>query len=401
MRILLIHQIFVTPDEGGGTRHYEMCKYLVELGHEVIVIASEIDYLSGAKRKNKEELRDGIQIYYVKASKEVHKSILHRAVNFFSFSYHAYKFGKSLQNIEIIWGTTPPLFQSLSAVLLAKKKHVQLILEVRDLWLDFARQLGIVTNPFVYYFFKFIEKKIYRKADHLIVNSPGFVNHISKIVPDKNINVFPNGVDISDFQEVSKSKRDEFKKKYSLENKFIVMYTGNIGIANDIENILKAALKIKIEYPDITIVFVGGGLNSEKNKQKAIDEGLSNVLFIKSQPKKEMPNILNTADVCLATLKNIPLFNTNYPNKVFDYMAAGKPTVLAIDGAMREVIEKAQGGIFVSPGDSRKLSEAILYYYNNRNEMINHGKQARKYVIENFDRKIITGKFANYLESLF
>ncbi len=400
MRILLIHQIFVTPDEGGGTRHYEMCKYLVHHGHQVTVIGSDIDYLSGEKRENKSEFRDGMQIYYIKASKDIHKSIIHRALNFFSFSYNAYKFGKSLLNIDIIWGTTPPLFQTLSALLIAKKRQIVFLIEVRDLWLDFAKQLGIVTNPFIFRFFKLVERMIYRKADRLIVNSPGFISHINKIVPNKKIEVFPNGVDISDYKAVSNKKVDNFIRRYSLENKFVVMYTGNLGMANDIENILLAAQNLKDKYPEIRIVFVGGGLNTEKYKQGVKDESLFNVQFIKSQPKKEMPNILNVADVCLATLKNIPLFNTNYPNKVFDYMAAGKPTILAIDGAMRDVIEKSQGGRFIQPGDSQKLTEAILYYYNNRDIIIQQGQNARKFVTENFDRKDISANFNNYLESI-
>jgi len=196
MRILLVHQVFVTPEEGGGTRHYEMCKYLVRHGHAVTVIASETDYLSGKKRDVAMEEKDGIKIYYAKVSQDVHSSLIHRALNFFSFSYYAYKLGKTLNNFDIIWGTTPPLFQSFTASLLAKKKNALFLLEIRDLWLDFAHQLGIIKNPFIFYIFKKIELFIYNRADKFIVNSPGFVPHVNKGGNNK-IEVFPNVVDIT------------------------------------------------------------------------------------------------------------------------------------------------------------------------------------------------------------
>jgi len=178
------------------------------------------------------------------------------------------------------------------------------------------------------------------------------------------------------------------------------MYTGNIGIANDIETILKSASDMKVEFPNIVFIFIGGGLNVSKYRNQAQNEKLTNIQFIESQPKKDMPNILNAADLCLATLKNISLFSTNYPNKVFDYMAAGKPTILAIDGEMRKVVEEAEGGLYVEPENSQELKNVILKYYYDQNLIYQHGENAKKYVTENFDRKEITAKFNHYLESL-
>jgi glycosyltransferase involved in cell wall biosynthesis len=396
MRILLIHQIFVTPDEGGGTRHYEMCKHLVQQGIQVDVIASEIDYLSGEKRINKREVKEGINIYYAKAYSKLHKSIIHRALSFFSFSFFSFYYGLKLKNIDVIWGTSPPLFQAFSSLVLAKIKRVPFIFEVRDLWVDFAKELGLVTNPLIYGLFKFVEKVIYKNADKVITNSPGFLPYISKYVPLNSISVFPNGVDMENFGNINSDKVEKYREKFELKNKFIVLYAGNLGIANDIENILFAAEELSKLYNDIKFVFIGGGLNVGEYKQKNI----KNVCFFPSQPKKDMPEILNMADVCLATLKDIPLFATVYPNKVFDYMAAKKPVILAIDGAIREVIEKSNCGIYINPGNSQELVQAILKYYKNHRLIHNHGENGRKYVIQYFDRKKITIKFNKYLESL-
>lgn len=395
MRILLIHQIFVTPEKGGGTRHYEMCRHLVQQGKDVEVIASEFDYLSGEKTKLKQEIKEGINIRYAKAYSEVHKSIIHRALSFFSFSFFSFFYALKIKNVDIIWGTSPPLFQAFSTLILAKLKMVPYIFEVRDLWIDFAKELGLVTNPLVYRFFKFIEKIIYKNADAVIINSPGFLPYISKYIPESKISIFANGVDIEDFGNINREKVNQFRKEFDLENKFIVLYAGNLGIANDIENILNTAEELSNFHEDIVFVFMGGGLSVSKHKER----NLENVRFYPSQPKKDMPEILKMADVCLATLKDIPLFATVYPNKVFDYMAAQKPVILAINGSIRKVIETSKGGIFVEPGNSHNLSQAILKYYKNRDLVIEHGENGQKYVAQNFDRKEITTKFGHFLDN--
>ena len=95
-------------------------------------------------------------------------------------------------------------------------------------------------------------------------------------------------------------------------------------------------------------------------KRKLYGLGLDNVIFAGVVPKKEMPEAVAGADVCLAILQDIPMFRTTYPNKVFDYMAAGKATILVIDGVIRELVEKSGGGVYVPPGDDTKLAETIL-----------------------------------------
>lgn len=104
------------------------------------------------------------------------------------------------------------------------------------------------------------------------------------------------------------------------------------------------------------------------------------------QPKTALDDAFAAADVCIATLQNIPMFTTTYPNKVFDYMAAGRPTILAIDGVIRQVVKAADGGIFVPPGDSRTLALAVLALSTNELVTKNMGQNARAYVVAHFNR---------------
>ena len=117
-------------------------------------------------------------------------------------------------------------------------------------------------------------------------------------------------------------------------------------------------------------------------------------------PKSEIPNVLADVDVGIASLKNIPMFTTTYPNKVFDYMAAQKPTILAIDGVIRDVIESSGGGTYVPPGDSAALSDVILKYHGNPQLIAEHGRNARRYVKEHFEREKIADKLELIMGSL-
>ena len=108
---------------------------------------------------------------------------------------------------------------------------------------------------------------------------------------------------------------------------------------------------------------------------------LRNVLLAGVHPKREMPLVLASSDVCLAILQNIPMFRTTYPNKVFDYMAAGRATILVIDGVIREVIETSKGGIFVEPGDDVQLARTVLDLANDPERVRQMGRNAREYLV--------------------
>ena len=392
-KILLIHQIFVTPDEPGGTRHYELAKHLVQSGFSVSVIASRIDYLTGKKKDKKYEIRDGIEIFYCAAFQSIHRSIFSRALSFISFAISSFWTALTIKKVDVVWGTSPPIFQAITAFVVAKLRRKKFYFEVRDLWVDFAKELGLVKSAFLITPVKIWEKILYKFSDKIIVNSPGFVTHIQKHVPSKKIAIIPNGVITKDFEI---QEETSFFRDHGVKEKFIAIYIGNLGIANDIENILCAAKLLKEK--DIAIVLMGGGIRFSSFAEEIKTQQLNNVYLFRPQSKSQIPCILSETNVGIATLKDISLFKTTYPNKVFDYMAAKLPTVLAIDGAIREVIENATGGVFVPPGDSEKLASAILNYYNNPDMSEKQGRNAFNYVKQNFEREKIAEKLAKLFE---
>ncbi len=148
------------------------------------------------------------------------------------------------------------------------------------------------------------------------------------------------------------------------------------------------------------IVFLGDGKEKPNLERQAGDMGLGNVLFLPPVAKTEMPAALAGADVCLAILKPIDEYKSTYPNKVFDYMAAGRPVVLAIDGVIREVVEAAHCGIFTQPGNPSALAEAIRELAADREKCRAMGLAGRKYLEAHFSRDGIAKKLVEVLREM-
>ncbi|MEE4356582.1 MAG: glycosyltransferase family 4 protein [Desulfococcaceae bacterium] len=403
MHILLIHQAFVSPKEPGGTRHYELARHLIKKGHKVTIIASNLSYLTGKRTASdsgfiSEEIIDGIKVLRVYTYPTLHRSFVWRVVSFFSFMFSSLFTAVRVQNVDLIMGTSPPIFQLVSAWLAAKVHRKLFLLEIRDLWPEFAIDMGVLKNPVLIRLSRRLELFLYSQADHFLVNSPAYKDYlINKDILENKITLIPNGVDTTVFKPEMKS--ENIRKKYNLKDQFVVTYTGALGLANDIQTILRAAKRLT-DKPDIRFLIVGDGKERSNLEKLAKEWNLTNVIFTGSLSKSEMPEILAASDACLATLQDIPMFRTTYPNKIFDYMAAGRPTILAIDGVIRKVIESANGGIFVHPGDDESLANAILKLRNDENLVKSMGLAARNYVEKYFDRYKHAEQFAELIRTI-
>jgi glycosyltransferase involved in cell wall biosynthesis len=399
--ILLVHQAFAALNEPGGTRHYEMAQFFIQSGHRVTVICSPISYLTGktgsAKNRwlSREQPMPGLEILRAYTYPALHRSFFHRLLSFFSFMFSSFWIGLGVKNVDVVWGTSPPIFQGVTAWLLARLKGVKFVFEIRDLWPEFAIAMKVIRNPVIIFLSTRLESFLYRHADHLVVNSPGFIAPITA-KGGHNITLIPNGVDPEMFDPWASG--EAFREQFGLQGKFIVLYAGAHGVSNDLEVILQAA-NLTRSQPEISFVFVGDGKEKPKLQQIARDLALPNVLFVPSVPKEGMKEILAAADCCVAILKPIDQYKTTYPNKVFDYMAAGRPVLCAIDGVIREVVEKANGGFFVPPGNPQAMAEAVFKLKRMGEDARQLGTNARAYVIQYFDRRSIAAEMEKLLAS--
>lgn len=402
MHILLIHQAFAALDEAGGTRHHELARFLVERGHRVTIIASPVSYLSGKARQGRmrwvdqQEPEPGITILRAYTYPAFHKSFVHRVFSFISFMVSSFLTGLRVPNVDLVWGTSPPIFQGVTAWLLARIKRVPFLFEVRDLWPAFAIAVGVLRNPLLVRASLWLERFLYRSADRVMVNSPGFIEHVTRRGAAW-VELIPNGASPEMFDPAADGRA--FRRAHGLDDQFTVLYAGAHGISNDLGVVLQAAERLR-DRMDIRFVFLGDGKEKHNLEAQAAAMRLENTLFLPPVPKERMREALAAADACLAILKPLEMYKTTYPNKVFDYMAAGRPVVLAIDGVIREVVERSGAGVFVPPGDAGALADAVSALACDPGKARAMGLAGRRSIERHFDRRVLAEKLALMLEEM-
>lgn len=402
MHILLIHQAFAALDEAGGTRHYEMAAHLVQRGHRVTVISSPVSYLTGHSRQahprwlEQDRPSPGITILRAYTYSALHRSFTHRVLSFLSFMLSSFLIGLKVSQVDLVWGTSPPIFQGFTAWLLARLKRVPFLLEIRDLWPEFAIEVGVLRNPLLIRASLWLERFLYRRADLVVVNSPGFIRHVTRLGA-RRVELVSNGADPAMFDPALEGT--EFRRQYGLEGKFVALYAGAHGLSNDLGVILRSAHQLAGD-DSIRFVLIGDGKEKSALVNQAQALNLDNVLFLQSIAKTEMSQALAAANACIAILKPLECYKTTYPNKVFDYMAAGRPVILAIDGVIRQVVEDAGAGLFVPPGDTNALTRAVRCLAENPQTARQMGHSGRACIAQKFNRSLLAEQFSLLVEEI-
>jgi glycosyltransferase involved in cell wall biosynthesis len=367
-----------------------MAQYLRDHAHELVIVASDLNYQTGQRTVERhgvftEQRIDGVRVLRSYIYPTLHRSYFWRIVSFFSFMFSSVWTALSVKDADLIMGTTPQIFQAVSAWFVAFVRNKPFLLEVRDLWPEFGISMGVITNPIVIALTRWLEKFLYTRATHILVNSPAYKEYmVARGVPASKITYIPYGTDVDMFNPSVDGLA--VRKKLGLEDKFVVLYAGALGQANDIYTVLCAAKHLNDE-DHIRFVFWGDGKERPNLQLEAERLGLQNVIFAGVCPKKEMPFVIASSDVCLAILQNVPMFRTTYPNKVFDYMAAARATVLVIDGVIRQVIESSHGGVFVEPANHELLAKTILELSKDPQRVKQMGVNARAYLVQHLDRR--------------
>lgn len=429
MHILLIHQAFAALDEAGGTRHYELARGLVERGHRVTIIASAVSYLTGKTRPGqmrwveRSQPEAGITVLHTYTYPAWHKSFVHRVVSFVSFMVSSFLVGLGVTKVDLVWGTSPPIFQGVTAWLLARLKRTPFLFEVRDLWPAFAIAVGVLRNPLLVRASLWLERFLYRHADRVMVNSPGFIEHVLQHGA-RWVELIPNAAEPEMFDPCADGA--DFRAAHGFQDQFLVVYAGAHGISNDLGVILQAA-NILASPPEtqpvntlsfapgtqaksgqgasvhnaaVRFVLVGDGKEKAHLQRQAQTMGLQNVCFLPPVPKSQMSAVLAAADACVAILKPLELYKTTYPNKVFDYLAAGRPVLLVMDGVIRSVVEAAGAGVFIPPGDAPALAHAVRQMAEDPVRARAMGMAGRSYLETHFHRRTMADKLALLLEEM-
>ncbi len=394
MKITIISLIF-PPETGAARRVGEIVQFLAEKGHDVTVITGYPNYpkgviFEGYKNRfiEKSIWKDKVNIYrvglYITSKRS---SFKHRLLQYLSFMLSS--FIGSLQGAkpDVIYFLSPPYFLGITAWLAAKIRGAKLAMDVQDFWPEAAIAVGWVKNKTFIKFLYATERFIYRKCDTIFTVSDVMKRKIiERGIPEDKIFPNLNWCDTNTYAPVS---GDSIRKLHNLEAMFVILFAGNLGIAQSLDNVLEAA-KILQANDDNTIVFVllGEGVEKSRLVEKGAKLKLNNVKFLPGVPESEVPYYFGMSNVLLSNLGRAPHREAAIPSKIQVYMTSAKPLLVAAEGASVQLVEKAICGITVPPDDPVALSKAALELAGmskDRREQL--GRAAREYAIEHFDLK--------------
>ena len=405
MKILLLTKYFPPEPGAGSTRAYEHAKRWVEYGAEVTVVTCFPHYPDGIipeKYKGHsfyEEEIDGINVLRTFTYAAPNKGKIKRSLGFFSFMFSsviqgALKAGKN----DVLIASSPPITVGFSGMVLAMLKRIPFVFEVRDLWPESIVQLGQITNKPVIKILEFLEVLMYKRASKIIGVSDPYVDIIcSKGIPLKKIETIKNGVDLSLFTPIEYDK--ELAEKLNLTNKFVAAYFGTFGLAHALDKVLLAAEKLK-ENKDIHFLFIGDGAEKEKLFKMKSELQLDNVTFIPMIKKAELKKYYSVTDIMLVPLRDLPLFDTVLPSKIFEILAMKKPIIITVKGEAKKLVENAGGGKFAEPENPDDLAEKILETYNNPEWLKEAGEKGRTFVEKNFNRDKLAKNYLDILKDI-
>lgn len=396
MRILYLSQYF--PPETGATqtRSFEMAKHLVKQGHKVTVIANVPNHPSGIIHPEFQGvwyrrvfMEEGIDVIYVRVSAFEEKTFKKRIIFYLSYMFAAMFAGifACREKYDCIYATSPPLFVGGAGLFLHWVKRIPLFFEVRDPWPQAAVELGLVRSGMAIRLATVLEEACYRFSKKIVV----VTDTVRKMLTERGIDnekivLIPNGATVDTFKK-SRTLGDQIRQDLGMEDKFIILHAGNIGVAQGLYAIVDAARILENE-PRYQFVFVGGGPLAAELKEKALSMGLSNIRFLGLRPRGDMPGFFSATDTAVVSSKALEVFLGMKPVKMFDAWSCETPVLLGMKGEARQTMDETGGGLYYRPEDAKDMVRAIREMdalgKAAREKM---GKKARAFVVKYYSRK--------------
>lgn len=406
MKIVVICHYFPPEIGAPSARLYEMSKRWVELGNEVHVVTCFPNHPTGIipdeykGMKYKLEDMDGIHVHrnYVYATPN--KGFIKKTLGHISFMFSAVFFTmKKIDKPDVIVTSSPTFFSIFSGYWFSLRKKADFVLEIRDLWPAAMIELGVMKEGFITRVLEKMELFFYRKSKKLIMVTQSFKdNVVNRGISGDKVHVITNGVNQELFYP--KEKNQELINKYNLQDKFVISYVGAHGISQNLSTILEVAKKLST-YKNIEFVFVGEGAEKDKLKQIVREEELANVQFIDAQPKEIIPEFYNSSDLCLIPLKNIELFKTFIPSKMFEIMACGVPIVASLEGEAAQILEDSKAALVVQPDNPNEIAAAIEELINDKEKYSQMKANGPEFVEKNYSRNKLAERYLELINNTY
>ncbi len=389
MRIVYIHQYYCNPRMAGGIRSYEQARRLVERGHTVHVITTDI---TGGKRRQTDD--DGIQVHWYPVPYSNEMSYARRIRAFAEFMVLATAKAAGLR-ADLVFATSTPLTVAVPGVLAARLRRVPFVFEVRDLWPEIPIEMGALRNPLARRLANGLAAFAYRNATEVVALSPGMAAGVAARRPDVRTTVIPNAADLDMFA-VAPAAVQRFRAAHRwLGDRPLIVYTGALGAVNGVDYLVHAARRMRELDPDVQVLIVGHGREWEPTRQLAARHGLldDTVHMWAKVPKAELPVILGAATMSTSMVRPIRALWDNSANKFFDALAASRPIAINYGGWQSDLLRESGAGLVLDPYDADDAGKQLAGHARDEEWLSRARAAAHRLAVEQFSRDLLFERF--------
>lgn len=395
---------YFAPEIGApSARIYDLARQWLSFGHRVEVVTCFPNHPLGklypgyTSRPYVRETLEGIDVHRHWTYVTPNEGFVKKTLGHVSYLPSAFLLStRRLQQPDVVIGTSPTFFAAMAAAAAGMRRRIPFIMEVRDLWPAVIVELGMLRNRQMIRALEWLEMSLYHRARRVVTVTEAFRRDlIDRGIPARKVFTIPNGADVDFWQPTEPTL--ELRRRLGLEDRFVVLYIGAHGISHALSRLLESAGRLQ-EHPQIQFVFVGEGAEKEQLVRQAREAGLKNAQFLDSVAKEGVKEFYALADVCLVPLRDIPLFDTFIPSKMFEIMAMSKPIVGSLRGEAADILRRSGGGIVVEPEDSSAIAGAILRLYHQREQALEMGRRGREFVVENYSRRLLAARYMKIME---
>ncbi len=405
MRVLILSQYYF-PE--AVPKPHELAEALAAAGHEVSVITGFPHYPGGVLSPGyrlglflREKIRE-IPILRVFELPYHSTNPILRIANYISFMVTA-PFGAFFTpKADVIYVWHPPLTIGVAAWLISKIKRAPFVYDVQDIWGSFTVLSGMVREGgLAIKVIRKLEKFVAIRAAHNIVQTAAGRDYFTERgVPAEKLSILPHWVDEEMFSEATNAQRQAVRAEFDWNDRFVVLFAGNLGIIQGLGSVIEAAEKIS--NGNVRIVLMGDGTDRPRLEDIARHSRSGDrIQFIERQPIERMPEIMSGADALLVNLKRSELTKYVIPSKTVAYLASGKPILMAAGGASEDLIRDADAGIVVEPENAVALAEAIESMCKQPAEDLDKlGENGRRFLLENLSKDVVVGQYIDLLQKV-
>lgn len=379
-----------------------MAQTLIRSGHSVTVVCGS--YAQGKtglsapfEKGRRRGLIDGIDVIEFDLDYDNSMGYLQRLSVFLKFAMASIRLAL-LEPADVVFATTTPLTAGIPGIFARWLRRKPFVFEVRDLWPELPKAMGVITNPIVLWLMSVLEWSSYHSADRLVGLSPGIVDGIvARGVDRSRIAMVPNGCDLDIFS----SPAETWRPRGVRDDQFLAIFTGTHGNANGLDAVLAAATILKQRgRDDIRIALVGQGGEKVRLEAEAEQGGLDNVLFLEPVPKSKLSGLMAGSDLGLQVLRNVPAFYFGTsPNKFFDYISAGLPVMNNYPGWLADLICENDCGYAVPPDDPQAFADRLIEAAEDRLALRTKGIKALELAKTRFSRTQLSQDWVRWVTS--